>query len=322
MKILFALGRKIIFSALLLVAVIIVNFMLIRIAPGDVVDTLVGQMGGAQPEVIAQIRAEYGLDKSLPVQLWSYLSNAAVGDLGMSYIHNKRVTDLILERLPATLLLVVTALLVAMILGTFLGVVAAQKPNSLLSHFTTVFALTGFSAPIFWTGIMLLIMFAYYLPIFPSFGMRTAGQKLCYWEYVLDVTKHLILPAITLSSVYLASYSRIARASMMDVLSSDYIRTARAKGLSRRVVVYKHALKNAVLPVVTMAGLQLSQLVAGAVVVETVFSWPGIGEIGFRSLLERDYPLLLGILFYSTVIVVIANVITEMAYRLIDPRIK
>lgn len=322
MKILYALGRKIIFSVFLLLAVIILNFLLIHIAPGDVVDTLVGEMGGATPELIAQIRTEYGLDRSMSEQLWAYVSKAAVGNLGISFAHNKRVSDLILERLPATVILVLTALVVALFLGTLLGVVAAQKPNSLFSHFTTVFALTGFSSPIFWTGIMLLILFAYYLPIFPSFGMSTTGQEATYWAYLWDVAKHLALPAITLSSVYLASYSRIARASMMDVLGSDYIRTARAKGLSRRVVVYKHALKNALLPVVTMAGLQLSHLIAGAVVVETVFSWPGIGEIAFESILQRDYPLLLGILFYSTVIVVVANIITDLTYRLLDPRIK
>ena len=169
---------------------------------------------------------------------------------------------------------------------------------------------------------MLLILFSYYIPIFPSFGMSTVGLEGPLIVRMFDTLKHLFLPAITLSSIYLAAYSRIARASMMDVLGSDYIRTARAKGLSRKMVVYKHALKNALLPVVTLVGLQLSQIVAGAVVVETVFSWPGIGSIAFKSILRRDYTLLLGILFFSTVIVVIANLITDLTYRILDPRIK
>jgi len=152
--------------------------------------------------------------------------------------------------------------------------------------------------------------------------MRTAGFKGTTLEGVIDVTKHLILPAVTLASIYVAVYSRLARASMLDVLGSDYIRTARSKGLSQRVVVYKHALKNALLPVVTMAGLQFSQLIAGAVVVETVFSWPGIGQLAFNSILRRDHPLLLGILFLSTLMVVAANLITDFAYRILDPRIK
>jgi len=320
--ILLAVARKILYSLLLLVAVIILNFLLIHIAPGDPVDTLVGDMGGATPELVAKIRAEYGLDKTLLEQLTSYIGKVAKGNLGNSYTFNEPVTQIILHRLPATVLLVVSALVIALFFGTLLGVMAAQKPDSMFSHFVTVFSLTSFSAPVFWTGIMLLILFSYYIPIFPSFGMSTAGLEAPLTVRVFDILKHLFLPAVTLASIYLAGYSRIARASMMDVLGSDYIRTARAKGLSTHIVVYKHGLKNALLPVITLAGLQLSQIVAGAVVVETVFSWPGIGSIAFKSILRRDYPLLLGILFFSTVIVVIANLITDLTYRILDPRIK
>jgi len=320
--ILLAFVRKIIYSLLLLLAVIILNFLLIHLAPGDPVDTLVGEMGGATPELVAKIRAEYGLDKNVFEQLTSYIGKVAKGDFGNSYTFNEPVTRIIFHRLPATVLLVVSALLMALFFGTLLGIMAAQKPDSLFSHFVTVFSLTSFSAPVFWTGIMLLILFSYYIPIFPSFGMSTVGLEGPLIVRMFDILRHLFLPAITLSSIYLAGYSRIARASMMDVLGSDYIRTARAKGLSKQVVVYKHALKNALLPVVTLAGLQLSQIVAGAVVVETVFSWPGIGSIAFKSILRRDYTLLLGILFFSTVIVVIANLITDLTYRILDPRIK
>jgi peptide/nickel transport system permease protein len=169
---------------------------------------------------------------------------------------------------------------------------------------------------------MLLILLAYLFPLFPSFGMQTVGFRGSLWEHTWDILRHLVLPAFTLASVYLALFSRLSRASMLDVLVSDYIRTARAKGLSEGVVVYQHALKNALIPVVTMAGLQFSRVLAGAVVVETVFSWPGMGLLAFESILRRDHTLLLGILFFSTFIVVIINILTDLSYRLLDPRIK
>ena len=322
MKLLFAFLRKLIYSAILLLAVIVLNFLLLHLAPGDPVDTLVGEMGGATPELIAQLRADYGLDQSLPVQLLTYVGRMARGDLGQSFSYDQPVLALILDRLPATLLLVITALVLAIFFGTLLGIIAAQKPKSIFSGVVTVVSLAGYAAPVFWTGIMLLILFAYWLPIFPAFGMREVGTGAHGLRYMLDVLWHLVLPALSLASIYLAIYSRMARASMMDVLGSDYIRTARSKGLSERVVVYRHALKNAILPVVTMAGLQFSQLIAGAVVVETVFSWPGMGQLAFEAILKRDHPLVLGILFFSTVIVVAVNLLTDLSYRLLDPRIK
>ena len=322
MKALFVYLKRIFYALVLLLAVIVLNFTLVHIAPGDAVTALIGDMGGASEELIAEMRAEYGLDQSLFIQLVRYIAKMVQGDLGMSFTHNLPVTDLILDHLPASLLLVTTAFLLAIVIGTVLGIIAAQKPNSLLNHFVTVFSLAGYAAPVFWTGLMLLLAFSYYFPIFPASDMKTIGFQGTTLEAIWDVAKHLVLPAVTLASIYLAVYSRLARASMLDILGSDYIRTARSKGLSERVVVYKHALKNALLPVVTMAGLQFAQLIAGAVVVETVFSWPGIGQLAFNSILRRDHPLLLGILFFSTLMVVVANLITDFAYRLLDPRIK
>lgn len=322
MKFIYTILRKLVYAIVLLLAVIMLNFFLIHIAPGDPVQTLVAEMGGATPELIAQLRADYGLDRSFPRQLLSYIIKVAQGDLGMSFTYDQPVVDLIMGRMVATLILVLTALVLAILSGTVLGIMSAQKPKSFFSGFVTLISLVGYSAPVFWTGIMLLILFSYLIPIFPSFGMSVVGGTGNMLDHILDVLHHLVLPAITLSSIYLAVYSRIARASMMDVLGSDYIRTARSKGLSERVVVYKHALKNAVLPVVTMAGLQFSQLIAGAVVVETVFSWPGMGQLAFESILRRDHTLLLGILFFSTLIVVIVNILTDLSYRLLDPRIK
>jgi peptide/nickel transport system permease protein len=314
--------KRVVYSLILLLAVIVLNFILVHMAPGDAVTAMIGDMGGATPELIAKLRAEYGLDQNLITQLFRYIAKMVRGDLGISFTHNLPVMDLILEHLPATILLVTTAFFLAILIGNVLGIIAAQRPNSLFNHIVTVISLSGYAAPVFWTGLMLLIAFSYYFPIFPAFGMKTVGFSGTILEEALDVIKHLTLPAITLGSIYVAVYSRLARASMLDVLGSDYIRTARSKGLSERVVVYKHALKNALLPVVTMAGLQFAQLIAGAVVVETVFSWPGIGQLAFNSILRRDHPLLLGILFLSTIMVVIANLITDFTYRILDPRIK
>jgi len=322
MQFLTLIGRRIAWGLGLLVAVLVLNFTLIHIAPGDPADVIAGEMGGATQESLAQIRAAYGLDRPFLEQLGVYVARVAQGDLGYSFYFNRPVTDLILERLWPTILLVVTSLLFAVFLGTFLGVYAAKKPTGIVSHLVTVLALVGYALPVFWTGIMLLILFASWIPLFPVSGMYDISGPREGLTYVLDVLHHLVLPVVTLSTIYLAIYSRLARASMLDVQGADYIRTARAKGLRQGKVIYKHALRNAVLPVVTYAGLQFSHLLSGAVLVETVFSWPGLGTLAFDSLLRRDSPTLLGILFFSALIVIVVNLLTDLSYRLIDPRIR
>ena len=306
----------------LLLAVLILNFTLIHIAPGDVADTIAGDMGGADAEVMAQIRSDYGLDLPFHEQLFAYVARLARGDLGYSFFFNQPVTELLLERLPATLLLVISAQVLAIMLGTVLGVIAARRPNGMLSHGVTIFALLGFSAPVFWTGIMLIILFCSIFPIFPVAGMVDVTVEGGWFVKTLDVLYHLFLPMVTLASIFLALYSRLARASMLDVLGTDYVRTAQAKGLSEFQVVYKHALRNALGPVVTLAGLQFSGIVSGAVLVETVFSWPGLGTLAFQSITARDAPMVLGILFFSSLVVIVANLVTDLVYSLIDPRIR
>lgn len=316
------LTRRIAYGVLLLLAVVVLNFLLLHLAPGDPVDVIAGEMGGATEEMMAQIRHQYGLDRPFLEQLFTYVGNVATGDLGQSFYFNRPVTELIFDRLPATILLVVSSLVLAIVVGTLLGVLAARNPNGLLSAFVTVIALTGYALPVFWTGIMLLILFASVFPLFPISGMSNFIQGYTGLRYVIDVLHHLILPMVSLSTIYLAFYSRLSRASMLDVMGADYIRTARAKGLSERVVTFKHALRNAVLPVVTYAGLQFSALLSGAVLVETVFSWPGLGTLAFDSLLRRDSPTLLGILFFSALMVIVVNLLTDLCYQIIDPRIR
>lgn len=307
----------------LVFAVVVLNFVLVHAAPGDPVETIAGASGGMSAELKAELRTQYGLDKPLPVQLGVYLGKVLSGDLGYSYFFNLPVAGLIAERVPATLLLVMTSVLGSFLIGTVLGVLSSRKPNGLLSQLINTLSLVGFAAPVFWTGIMLVLLFASALPLFPVSGMRaidSAGAS--GFTDVLDVLHHLVLPALTLGLIYLAQYSRLSRASMLDVLGSDFIRTARAKGLSNRVVLYKHALRNALLPVVTILGLQFGNVMAGAILVETVFNWPGLGRLAFESVLRRDYPTILGVLLFSSIIVVVMNLLTDYCYRLIDPRIK
>lgn len=306
----------------LLTAVLVLNFLLMHAAPGDIADTIAQDMGGADAEIMAQIRRDYGLDQPVWQQLLKYIGNVLQGDLGYSFFYNTPVVDLLIERVPATLLLVITAQVLAIIVGVLLGVVAARKPNGLTSHFVTLLALFGYAAPVFWTGIMLLIAFSLLIPLFPVAGMSDVTIEGGWWVHALDVAHHMVLPVITLASIFLALYSRLCRASMLEVLGSDYIRTARAKGLSETQIVMKHALKNSLSPVVTLAGLQFSGVISGAVLVETVFSWPGLGTLVLQSIIARDTPTILGILFFSALVVVVMNLITDLVLRLIDPRVR
>lgn len=308
-------------SLLLVLAVVVLNFALVHTAPGDPVETIAGASGGMSEELKAELRASYGLDKPLPVQLAVYLGRVVQLDLGHSYFFNLPVTDLVIERIPATLLLVLCSVLAAFLIGTGLGVLAARRPNAWLSQIITVLSLVGFAAPVFWTGLMLMLTFGAWWPILPVSDMRSIDSPTGI-AGVLDVLWHLILPMVTLSMVYLAQYSRLARASMLEVMSADFIRTARAKGLADGVVLYKHALRNAILPVVTILGLQFGNVLAGAILVETVFNWPGLGRLAFESVLRRDYPTILGVLLLSAVVVLVMNLATDLCYRLIDPRIQ
>jgi peptide/nickel transport system permease protein len=317
-----ALLKRIGYGLALLLAVLVLNFVLVTMAPGDIADSIAGDMGGADAEVMEEIRARYGLDQPTHVQLWRYISGVFVLDLGYSYFYDTPVTELIAERLPATLLLVLSAQILAVILGTLLGVMAARKPNGILSLTVTFLSLFGFAAPVFWTGILLIILFVSVFPIFPVAGMVDVTIEGGFFVHAVDIAYHLVLPMVTLASIFLAVYSRLARASMLEVLGSDYVRTARAKGVPERGVLYRHALRNALGPVVTVAGLQFSAVISGAVVVETVFSWPGLGTLALQSIVARDTPTIMGILFFSSLVVIVVNILTDIVLRMLDPRIK
>jgi len=317
------LSRRLAYGLLLMLGVVILNFLLIRLAPGDPAVVIAGEMGGATEEMLESIREDYGLNKPVLTQLWIYISGVATGNLGESFFFNQPVSKLITARVGPTILLVISAQIISIVLGVFLGVIAARKPNGVMSAFVSVFATIGYAVPVFWTGIMLIILFASAIPIFPVEGMQSVKLRDApVLTQALDVAHHLVLPAFTLAIIYLAQYARLSRASMLEVLGSDYIRTARAKGSPERSVLFKHALRNAALPILTVAGLQFGNLISGALLVETVFNWPGMGRLAFESILRRDYPTIMGVLFFASAMVVIANILTDISYRWADPRLR
>ncbi|MCY1256912.1 Dipeptide transport system permease protein DppB [compost metagenome] len=303
-------------------AMSVVNFFLLRLAPGDAAQVLAGEAGAATPEYVAALRAQFGLDQPLWVQLGRYLWHLAHLDLGYSFRQGMPVLDLIVQRLPATLLLMGASIAFAVVVGAALGVLAAMRAGRLLDSLISIAALLCFATPLFWIGLMLVLVFSVWLDWLPVGGMFTVESGLTGWAYALDVARHLVLPAVTLGLFYMAVYVRLMRASMIDVRRQDFVRTAVAKGAPQHRVLTRHVLRNALLPLVTMVGVQASSVIGGAVVVETVFSWPGLGRTAFDALYQRDYNLLLGILLCSSVVVILVNGIVDLVYARVDPRIR
>lgn len=309
----------VVFSALTIAAV---NFLLLQLVPGDAVDVIAGEAGAATPEYMQQLRELYGLDKPVLVQLFTYITQLAQFDLGYSFRYNMPVSELLIDRLGATLLLMSAALFLAIVIGNILGILSARKINGWFDSIVAVLALVAFATPLFWSGLMAIILFSVKLGWLPSGGMETIGSSYSGFDRVLDVARHMIMPVFSLVLFFTAIYTRLMRASMLEVLGQDYVTTARAKGMSETIVIFKHALRNAMLPVITMIGLQMGALIGGSVLVETVFSWPGIGRLAYEAVFQRDINVLLGILFISSVVVLLANILVDIAYVLIDPRVE
>lgn len=302
--------------------VVVLSFLLLKLAPGDAADVLAGEAASATPEYLTLIRSKFGLDQPIHVQLLKYLQNVLRLDLGRSFRHDMPVTSLILARLGPTLLLMVPTVALAVGVGSLLGLLAAGRVNRPRDTAITVFSLVSYATPLFWVGLMLILVFSLWLGWFPTSGMETIGAFNEGWDRVLDIAHHMVLPIITLSLFYLAIYTRLMRASMLDHARMDYVTTARAKGLTERRIVVKHIVRNAVLPVVTMAGIQFGSLLGGSVVVETVFGWPGLGTLIFESVFARDLNLLLGIFVLSAVLVMFMNLLVDVLYSFLDPRIE
>lgn len=304
------------------VIIILLAFGLMKLAPGDLADVIAAQSGGASAEYMHEMRQLYGLDVPLWQQFTHYLQAIFHLNLGYSFLYNSSVSDLILSRLPATLLLALTAIFFALVIGVLLGIVAARYRGTWIDGAISVFSTLGFATPLFWIGLLLIVAFSLKLPWLPSGGFSTVGVVwTSRWQQIADVLHHLILPAFSLSLFFLSVYVRLTRSSMLDVYHQDYIRTARAKGLQEWRVIFRHMLRNAALPIVTLTGLEIGGLLSGSVVIETVFGWPGIGRLAYDAVLQRDINLLLGIFLFSALLVVVMNLAIDLIYVVLDPRI-
>jgi len=267
---------------------------------------------------IEEVRVQYGLDKPVYVRYASWLGKAVQGDLGYPMKGKGTVVDNLKERIPPTLLLMGTSILLALLIGIPMGIIMAMKQYSLTDYLLTIVAFANLSMPSFFIGLGFIYIFALKLDILPTYGMMSIGMPFSLWDRI----QHLIMPATILGVLHAGQWARYTRASMLEVMRSDYVTVARAKGLRERAVVIKHIFRNALLPLVTIVGLSLPQLLGGAVIVETIFQWPGFGMLGYKSTTTRDYPMLMGILLVSAMMILISNLITDIAYALVDPRIR
>ncbi|BBK31142.1 peptide/nickel transport system permease protein [Stella humosa] len=311
--------RRLAGGLLVVLLVIVFCFVILRLAPGDPAMIMAGESGASDEQFIADIRRSYGLDQPLPVQLAKYLGNVLQFDLGFSYRQKRPNAELIAERLPATLLLAASAFVLSLALGIVLGYLAARF-RGLADAAVSIFSLAFYATPIFWIGLMGILVFSVQLEWLPAFGMRSILPVTGGWAKAADVARHLILPTLTLGLFYTAIYARLMRASLLEVRPLDFVATARAKGASIGRVWRRHMFRNAVLPVLTMAGVQAGQIVGGSILVETVFAWPGIGRLAFEAVFQRDYNLLLGIFLVTSTAVVAINIATDFIYTLVDPR--
>ncbi len=312
---------RILKAVVVVFAIAVANFFLVRMAPGDPAQVMAGQSGAADEKYLAQLRQEFGLDKPMPVQFAIYMSNTARLDLGYSHRQQQPVIELITERLPATLLLTGCAFVLSIFAGVMLGVLSARKVGTWTDSAITAAALLFYATPIFWAGLLLVLVFSVNLDWLPAYGMSTIGGSLSGASAILDVARHAVLPVLTLSMFYMAIYARLTRASMLEVSQLDFVKTARAKGLSEHEVIFGHVLRNALLPVITYAGIHAGGLIGGSIVVETIFAWPGIGRLAFEAVSQRDYSVLLGIFMVISIMVVIINFLTDLLYASVDPRI-
>ena len=322
--------RRLLQTVPLLLGILTLIFFIIHLAPGD--PTAIYVHPSMSPEVLEQMRRNWGLDQPLYIQYLQWLKSFISGDFGVSLAHHRSVASLLAERIPNTLILSGTALAIIFLLGIAIGIIQAVRQYSLLDNTLTLSALFMYSMPSFWLALMLILVFAYKVHFidwwpdvlrFPASGMVSVNYDLMGgWQKLGDRLHHLVLPAIALGVASAASVARYMRSSMLEVIRQDYIRTARAKGLPERVVILKHALKNALLPIITLLGLYLPFLFSGAVLVEVVFAWPGMGRLIYDAIGQRDYPVVMATSFIFAVMVVIANLLADILYAVVDPRIR
>jgi len=301
--------------------VVVLQFCLLHLAPGDIADVIAGEVQAADREFVDRLRRDLGLDRALPVQFGLYAWRIAQLDLGVSHAFGVPVVTIIAERLPATLLLMFSAIGIAFVLGMAMGMAAALRAGRWPDVAISILALLFYATPAFLVGIGLILVFSVQLSWLPMTGMASTWLEHTWWSYTLDVGRHLIMPVMSLSLFYVAIYTRLMRAAMLEIINLDYVRTARAKGLHPGRIVWRHMARNALLPMFTMLGLQVASLLGGAVLVETVFGWPGIGRLAFEAVFRRDVPLVMGILLLSSMLVLLVSLMIDLIYTRLDPRI-
>jgi len=303
------------------IGIVIIGFLLLQVAPGDAADVWAGESGGGSIEATTAIRHQFGLDLPVLVQLRHYLWGLAHGDLGWSVRFAVPVTQLVFARLGGTLLLSGAALLVAVVTGVVLGVAMAANEGRWIDRALSVVVLLIYSLPSFWIGLMMIVVFSIHLGWFPSGGAETIGGPEDGLGWALDRARYMVLPVISLALFYVAIYARLVRVAMIEAKAQDYVRTARAKGLSERRILVRHILRNALLPLTTVAGMHVGGMLGGTVVVETIYGWPGLGRLAFESVMGRDFRVLLGILLLSSFLVILANALVDILHGLLDPRV-
>lgn len=312
--------RRLLQAVPLVVLITFIAFGIMQLAPGNPLQRMINP--SFSPEQIARAERALGLDRPVPYQYWAWLRSLLSGNLGYSIASGEAVAELIRQRLPATMLLAGTALLISFLIGIPLGVVSAVRKYTAVDYALTLFSFLGTSVPGFFLGLGLIYLFALHWSWFPTSGMSSVGYSYTGWEAVTDVARHLALPALTMAAQNTALVLRHVRSSVLEALSQEFIRTARAKGLSGTLVVYRHALPNAILPVITLIGLSLPYLVGGSFVIESVFVWPGIGQLGYQATGARDYPVLMALNLLTALAVVIGNLLADILYAAVDPRIR
>ncbi len=312
-------ARRLLFSIPTIIGITIVSFLLVHLAPGDPIDVFVFGTSGLSPEDIARLRSQLGLDRPIPIQYIDWLSKLLRFDFGASFFAHEPVSSMVFDRMGNTLQLTITSLALSLLIGIPLGVFAALNAGSVWDHISRVLAVAGSAIPQFWLGLVCILVFSLWLRVLPSGGMYNLSSG---GTDLIDRLRHLILPALVLSTTSIAIFSRFIRAETLEALRQDYVRTAHAKGLSQNIVLTRHVAKNALIPIITLLGGSLERLFGGAVVVETIFSWPGMGRMGFDAAIQRDYPVLMGLIVISSVLVVLGYLIADIAYAWIDPRIK
>ena len=301
--------------------IVVLVFILLHLLPGDAADVLAADAGSATAETIAAMRERLGLDQPMLDQIVAYLGNLAEFNLGNSAKYNMPVADLIAARLPNTLLLLLVALGFALLAGIAMGWIMAAKVGEWPDHVFSIVALVLYSMPGFWIGLMAIVLFSVHLGWLPSTGAQTVGAKFTGIDFLLDRLSHLVLPAATMGAFFVAVYARLTRASMLEVMGQDYMRTAEAKGLSPALRQFRHALRNALIPITTVAGIHLGNLLGGAVVIETVYGWPGMGRLAVDAVMARDYNVLMAILLLSSIMIIIINALVDLLHSWLDPRI-